>query len=137
MFKLEFKELPAITLVMGVLIVVMALLGTNPISNQPLDLWVRIALGVVSILLISIALLLTKKTKDYNFPLPTYQVKHNKSINLFNIIEKTFLEFGEKNKDSVIFASKGNRIISQGDIGKHVFFIRVVPDVKFMNLGYF
>src|SRR5207237_490071 len=56
MLKFEFKEVPAVLTVLGVIAVAIALLGVNPIdTNRPLDNEIRISFAILGLALLLFA----------------------------------------------------------------------------------
>jgi|HubBroStandDraft_6_1064221.scaffolds.fasta_scaffold7101186_1 hypothetical protein len=66
MFKLEFKELGAISLVAGVIALGLALLGTDPLkpSGPALVLWVRLCFAALGVVRVCYALMTSKQTRN-------------------------------------------------------------------------
>lgn len=63
MFKFEFKESSATLLGVAILIIAVAIIGTNPLSpSTVLNAWGRVALGTLGIILLTASLLLFRSS---------------------------------------------------------------------------
>ncbi|MGD0274404.1 MAG: macro domain-containing protein [Gaiellaceae bacterium] len=149
MFRFEFKEATPVLLILGAGAIVLALLGVNPLDlNKSLELWIRIALGVLGCALFVTAWLSGRggvtKEPGYTLPpeyrkrfdevqqnirglTPDRQILADRQIGRANfvVLNENILEA----RTDVVVSSDDNHLTAQGGVAKAIL-QRLGPDVE-------